>query len=225
LEPIESIHGSVGIVVVAVDVGVVVVPTAAAPTASVAVAEVVGDVFVTVFDSPTVAVSRSVCPAVPEFTPAAIISVAVAFGAKSPTVHVPVELEYVPIVDVESRNVNPVGKISETTTAGEVSGPCAATDKVYVTTAPSAGVGLSTTFVMETPASVDDAVEVTVVVVAVDVADAVEGTVAEHVEVLTAAAASVTWIVAAYVPGCVYVIVPELTVLPATLWSPPHKYV
>ena len=81
--------GVVVAVEVAVEVGVVV---AAACGVMDAVPDVFVDGFTTVVPSPIVAVFAIAWPAVPLFTPPAIISCAVVLGTISPIVQIPVEL-------------------------------------------------------------------------------------------------------------------------------------
>jgi hypothetical protein len=89
--------------------------------------EVFVEGLLSVVDSPTVAVFVIVWPASPEFTVAAISRLAVELALKSPIVHVPVELAYVPTDAVALSNVSPEGKISVATTSVEVAGPVAVT--------------------------------------------------------------------------------------------------
>jgi hypothetical protein len=74
-------------------------------------------------DSLTVEVFVMIVPAVPEFTEAVIVSVAVELVASVPIVHMPVELAYVPVEAFDEMNLSVEGKVSEATTPVEVAGP------------------------------------------------------------------------------------------------------
>src|SRR5690242_21525940 len=74
-------------------------------------------------DSRTTAVFAMVVPAVPAFTVAAIVSVALELAARPPIVHVPVLELYVPCEVVAETKVKPDGSVSVATMSVDVVGP------------------------------------------------------------------------------------------------------